>query len=70
MIFLKGSKEDCEAYDAYVSAGENYRGTTSHWAKVIEHQNGVDFCIIKNEKYEPEEGLTFEEIDNLDGWFS
>lgn len=67
--YLKGTKADCEAYDAQVSAAENYQGTTTHWANVIAHQNDTDFCIIKNSKYEPAEGLTFKEIIDLDGWF-
>lgn len=68
-IYLKGTKADCEAYDAQVTAAENYRGSTTHWANVIAHQNGLDFCIQKHNHHEPAEGLSLTEITDFTGWF-
>lgn len=69
MIYLKGSKADCDAYDQYVTAEENYSGTTVKWADTIEHKNGIDFAIIKHPNYNPDPSLNLIEIPNLEGWF-
>ena len=66
MYYKSQNKQELEAYNERVSQGEGYQGITTKWSSIIEHQNGVDFAIVKNEKYL--ENLT--EIDSLDGWFT
>ena len=36
MEYIKGTEAECLAYDAEVTAGENYTGGTIRWAKPIE----------------------------------
>lgn len=49
-----GTKEQCEAYNAYVKDGENYRGVTTRWADVKEHPDRNEFAITKHKSYEYE----------------
>ncbi len=48
-MYYKSTKIDCENYNALVTEGENYSGTTTHWANPKE----VDsvWYIVKNSKY-------------------
>ena len=62
MKYMKGTKSECEAYDATVSAGEGYpndRGTM-RWMEPIQ-RNG-DYYIRKHPNYEPTSGLTEAEL--------
>ena len=36
MNYIKGTKAECLAYDAEVTAGENYTGGTVRWARPME----------------------------------
>jgi len=64
-MYYTGTKQECEAYNVIVTEGENYQSSTSRWAEVTGHQNGNDFAILKNSKYESE----LNEIETLpDDW--
>jgi hypothetical protein len=66
MYYVSTNKQDLDSYNEHVSVGENYNGTTTHWANVIEHPNETDFAIKKHEKYDSD--LT--EVDSLsEDWF-
>lgn len=62
-----GTKEQCEAYNEQVTAGENYQDTTQIWAEVRQHPNGSPFAIVKHDKYEAE-GMELVEELSAD-WF-
>ena len=49
-MYYKGTKAECDAYNAFVTAGQNYIGTTTQWAEPYE----VDgfWYIIKNSNYQ------------------
>jgi hypothetical protein len=64
-MYLKGTKAQCEAYNQEVINKEHFVSSTTGYANVDAHQNGVDFSIFKNPKYESE----LEIIPNQDGWF-
>jgi hypothetical protein len=66
-MYYKGNQTECENYNAKVTLGENYQGSTDSWANVISNQNGQGFAIIKHENYESEMTL----IDKIpDSWFN
>ena len=48
-MYYKGTKQECDDYNAFVTAGQNYIGTTTQWAEPYE----VDgfWYIIKNSNY-------------------
>jgi hypothetical protein len=48
-MYYKGTKEDCDNYNALVTEGQNYSGTTTQWAEPYE-VDGV-WYIVKNKKY-------------------
>lgn len=50
--YLKGTIEQLEAYNNEVAKGENYQGSTTRWADVIEVEG--EFYIAFNEKYPSE----------------
>lgn len=52
MVYIKGTFKQCKAYDALVTARENYAYSTDNWANPIEI-NG-DWYILKHEDYESE----------------
>ena len=53
MYYISDNKADLEAYDNLVVVGEGYDGTTTkRWANIIEHPNGLQFAILKHEKYQ------------------
>jgi hypothetical protein len=64
-MYLKGTQAQCKAYNKEVVEKENFIGSTTGYAKVEEHQNGVDFCILKHPRYKSD----LEQIENLEGWF-
>jgi hypothetical protein len=67
MYYTSQNREELVAYNESVNSGEGYNGTTTTWAKIIEHPNGVDFAILKHKNYEVE--LTL--VESLsDDWFS
>ena len=66
-MYYRGTKIECEAYNAIVTEGENYQGSTNSWANVIRNENGQGFAILKHENYESEMTL----IDKIpDSWFN
>jgi len=48
MVYLKGSLQECQAYDDLVSAGEKYP-FNDNWANPIEIEGS--WYILKHEKY-------------------
>jgi len=48
-MYYKGTQAECDAYNAFVTEGQNYSGTTTRWAEPYE----VDgfWYIIKNSNY-------------------
>ena len=66
-MYYKGTKTKCEDYNAKVTLGENYQGSTNSWANVIRNENGEGFAILKHENYESDMTL----IDKIpDDWFN
>ncbi len=66
MYYTSTNRSELVAYNEAVNSGENYNGTTTTWAKIIEHPNGADYAILKHKKYEAE--LT--ELETLTSdWF-
>ena len=66
MYYTSTNRSELVAYNESVNSGEGYNGTTTTWAKIIEHPNGTDFAILKHEKYDAE--LTL--VESLgDDWF-
>ena len=51
MYYISQDKSELVAYNEAVNSGENYNGTTTTWATIIEHPNGVDYAILKHENY-------------------
>ena len=68
MYYVSENKSELELYNDFVSSSEGYDGvTTTGWAKVIEHPNGIDFAILAHSKYESE----LESVEKLDSnWFA
>jgi len=57
--YTSTTKADLEAYNTLVTTGEGYNGTTTNWATIVEHPNGLDFAILKHPNYDAP--LTIEE---------
>ena len=51
-MYYKGIKEQCEDYNAKVTLGENYQGSTNSWANITSNQNGQGFAILKHKNYQ------------------
>jgi len=64
--YTSTTKADLEAYNTLVKTGEGYNGTTTNWATIVEHPNGLDFAILKHDSYTAE--LTEEETLGAE-WF-
>lgn len=54
MAYLIGTKQECEDYNQDVTLGENYQGTTTQWASVIEHPTENKCAIVAHENYSSE----------------
>ena len=67
MYYVSDNKADLIAYNNLVKVGEHYDGTTTtDWAKVIEHPNGLQFAILKHHKYQTD----LQTVDALSSdWF-
>ena len=53
MYYISTNKADLIAYNNLVKVGERYDGTTTtDWAKVIEHPNGLQYAILRHQKYQ------------------
>tara|TARA_R110000824_G_scaffold186497_1_gene367778 strand:+ start:443 stop:643 length:201 start_codon:yes stop_codon:yes gene_type:complete len=48
-MYIKGTYQECIAYDAEVTLGENYTGGTIRWSEPVEI-DGYHYMIV-NEKY-------------------
>jgi len=59
MYYTSQNKSELVAYNDLVGAGEGYSGTTTQWATIVEHPNGLDFAILKHPNYDAT--LTIEE---------
>ena len=57
--YTSTTKADLEAYNTLVTTGEGYNGTTTNWATIVDHPNGLDFAILKHPNYDAT--LTIEE---------
>jgi hypothetical protein len=66
MYYTSQNREELVAYNEAVNSGEGYNGTTTTWARIIEHPNAVDFAIKKHPNYDAE--LTLVELLS-DDWF-
>ena len=66
MYYTSQNRSELAAYNESVNSAEGYSGTTSQWADIIEHPNGLNFAILKHPKYDAE--LTIEESLSSD-WF-
>jgi hypothetical protein len=65
-MYLKGTQIECEAYNQEVIDRENFTASTTGYATVNAHQNGVDFAILKHDQHESE----METIDEIPkDWF-
>ena len=53
-MHYKGTKKQCEDYNAKVTLGEKYQSSTSVWASVVKNENGQGFAIFKHDKYKSE----------------
>ncbi len=58
-VYKCTTEQECIDYDATVTAGENYQGTTTHWADPIYSEG--NWYISKNDKYPS----SMEEVDNI-----
>ena len=66
MYYTSTNRSELVAYNEAVNSGEGYSGTTTQWAVIIEHPNGVDYAILKHPNYDAE--LTL--VESLsDDWF-
>jgi len=66
-MYYKGTKEECEDYNAKVTLGENYQGSTNSWANVTSNQNEQGFAILKHKNYQSDMTL----IDKIpDSWYN
>lgn len=66
MYYTSQNTDELVTYNESVNSAEGYSGTTTTWANIIEHPNGVDFAIKKHPKYDTE--LTL--VESLtDDWF-
>ena len=53
MYYTSNDRVELETYNDLVSQSENYDGTTTtDWANVIEHPNGLQFAILRHQKYQ------------------
>ena len=52
MYYTSANREELVAYNEWVNSGEGYNGTTTTWAKIIEHPNGADYAILKHPNYD------------------
>ena len=66
MYYTSQNRSELVAYNEAVNSGEGYNGTTTQWADIIEHPNGIDFAILKHDNYEAD--LTIEETLGTE-WF-
>lgn len=48
MSYYKGTYQQCEEYNNDCVIAHNHIDSTSSWAKIIFHPNGVDFAIQKS----------------------
>ena len=67
MYYTSTNRSELVTYNKAVNNGEGYSGTTTEWAEIIEHPNGVDYAILKHENYT----VSISVLSSLtDDWFS
>ena len=65
-MYYIGTKQQCEDYNQDVTLGQNYQGTTTQWASVIEHPIENKCAIVAHENYSSE----LEQVETLSSdWF-
>jgi len=52
MYYVSTDKISVAEYNAQVTIREGYHGATAKWADVLEHQNGLEFAILKHKNHE------------------
>ena len=62
-MYIKGTEAECLAYDAEVTAGENYTGGTIRWGEPIEI-DGYHYMTV-NDRY-PTTLTTVTEMPEID----
>jgi hypothetical protein len=67
-MYYKGTKAECEDYNANVTSQRNYDGVHSvKWAEIVAHPNGEEFAVRKHEDYTAE----LQEIEYLaEEWYT
>ena len=58
-MYYKGTKTECDNYNASVTEGQNYSGTTTQWAEP--YKVDESWYIVKNSKYLSE----MEEVEEM-----
>ena len=48
-MYYKGTQAECDTYNAFVTSGQNYIGTTTQWAEPREVEGF--WYIVKNNDY-------------------
>ena len=67
-MYYIGTQQQLEDYNTKVTNAEGYNGTTTRWAKVIEHPDGNQFAMIKHAAYTSDDTLTEQESLSSD-WY-
>lgn len=64
MAFLKGTAQQCKAYDELVTSNMNYAFEEDHWANIIERESGC--FITKHPDFESEEMEVMEMMPDIE----
>jgi hypothetical protein len=64
-MYYTGTQQECIEYNTKVTVAEKYIDSTVRWMRVVVHQNGINFAILKHENYESE----MQTVDEIpDSW--
>jgi hypothetical protein len=50
-MYYKGTKKECEDYNAKVTKGEKYLIPTLDYASIVSQKNGLEFAILAKDEY-------------------